>query len=66
MTAYIETDNDYKFLICEMSDELSRVIRLEDGKMNIVIIKINWNVPLYKAREREAPIIQVKKVLKKR
>jgi hypothetical protein len=41
--AYIElSDGEYKFHICDISDNLNYFIKLEDHKMNIVVIKINW------------------------
>jgi len=74
--AYIElSDGEYtgdgktkhsssKFHICDVSDNLNHFIKLEDYKINVIIIKIN--LPPIKHVKREAPIIQVKKVLKKR
>jgi hypothetical protein len=41
LAVYIEIEkDDYKFHICEPN----QVVRLEDKKVNIIVIKINWNV----------------------
>jgi hypothetical protein len=41
---YIEIENadSYKFHICDISDNLNHFIKLEDYKINVIIIKINF------------------------
>jgi len=40
----IENDSDYKFHICEISNDLTHIIRMEDNKVNVMLIKINWKL----------------------